>query len=40
MLKILEHFDATFEEYKAIYPDGTSDYVTEVDFDVAQVILL
>ena len=24
--------DATLEEYKVIYPDGTSDYITKNDF--------
>ena len=35
-----ENFDTTLEDYKVIYDDGTSDYITKDDFDCVQVILL
>ena len=35
-----EHFNITLEAHKVIYPDGTSDYISKVDFNGLQVILL
>ena len=35
-----EYFNTTFEEYKVIKPDGTSDYITKNDFGSVQVIHL
>ena len=40
LLTILGYFNTTLEEYKVIYRDGTSDYITEGAFDGVQVILL
>ena len=37
LLIVLRHFNASLDYYKAIYPDGISDYVIKVDFDGAQV---
>ena len=34
-LLILGYFNTTVGEYKVIYPDGTTDYVTKDDFDGA-----
>ena len=36
----MEYFTTTLEEYKVIYLDGTSDYVTKDDFEDVQVFLL
>ena len=35
-----EHFNITLEAHKVIYPDGTSDYISKVDFNGVQVIFL
>ena len=36
----MEYSNTSFEEYKVIYPDETSDYITKDEFDSGQVILL
>ena len=35
----IEYFNITLEEYKVIYPDGTSDYIKKDDIDGVQVIV-
>lgn len=34
------HYNTALEEYKVVYPDDTSDYITKNDFDGVQVILI
>ena len=36
----IKHFDTTLEEYKVVYPNRTSNYITKYDFDYVKVILL
>ena len=36
----IEYFNTTVEEYKVIYTNETSDYITKDDFDSVYVILL
>ena len=36
----MEYFNTTLEEYKVIYPDATSDYITKHDFDSVQITFL
>ena len=36
----IKHFDTTLEEYKVVYPNRTSNYITKDDFDYVKVILL
>ena len=32
-IRDIKYFNTTLEEYKVIYPDGTSDYITKGEFD-------
>ena len=34
------YFNTALEEYKVVYPDGTSDYIRKDDFDSVQIIFL
>ena len=36
----IKYFDTTLEEYKVVYPNRTSNYITKDDFDYVKVILL
>ena len=36
----IEYFNTALEEYKVIYPNGTSGYIKRDDFGDVQIILL
>ena len=38
ILMLLAYFNTTLEEFKVIYPDRSSDYITEIEFHDDPVI--